>query len=294
MKATDRLRLFAAAAVLPLIAAAACSSKPDRPAPFNRTVQVGFKAAAPGMSDYQYADGIFQGFEPDLVGDVLGDAGVQHSRVLVTAESWQDALGDGNTNHNRVDLVVADISDTAGREKGFDMAGPYLMTPLGALTSAGHPVVVKRQEDLVALRVCTVAKTTPRAFVEIEVKPRVSRDGHSPQDCLQDLDNGSADVFVSDYLPLRGIAENKKVNGKRSYVITDGKFGKTQFLVAVLQKGHTRACQWLRSKLDKYVKSLKWVDNLRRNFNFGTDETDDNLRQDFQPLISTSDNRCAA
>ncbi|MFI0912560.1 hypothetical protein [Streptomyces abikoensis] len=67
-----------------------------------------------------------------------------------------------------------------------------------------------------------------------------------------------------------------------------------QSLMAVLQKGPTQACQWLRGKLDKYIKSSAWVDSLHMNFNFGTDETEGNLRQDFQSLISTADNLCAA
>ncbi|MEU8580233.1 substrate-binding periplasmic protein [Streptomyces abikoensis] len=273
---------------------AACSSGPGLPAPFDGTVQVGFKPTAPGMSEFLGTSGNFQGFEPKLVEHVLGDAGVEYNSVLVTAESWQDALGDGNTNHNRVDLVVADISDTAGREKGFDMAGPYLKTPQGALTSAAHPAVVKRQEDLAPLRICTVANTTSRALVDKEVKPRVRLDGHSPQDCLDDLNNGSADVFVSDYLVLRGIAMNKRENGKHPYALTEGKFGRMQYLMAVLPKGHTQACQWLRGRLDKYIKSSTWVAEMRSNFSFGTDETDGNLRQDFQPLISTADNLCTA
>ncbi|MER7753807.1 transporter substrate-binding domain-containing protein [Kitasatospora sp. NPDC097643] len=288
------LRLLAAAVVLMQLAlVAACSSGADLPAPFDGRVQVGFKTAMPGMA-VQMTNGIFQGFEPKLVEKVLGDAGVKYSAVPVAATTWEDALVDGNTNHNGVDLVVADVSDTAERESKFDLAGPYLKTQLGALTSAAHPAVVKRQEDLVALRVCTVAKTTARALVDNEVKPKVSLDGQSPQDCLAALDGGTADVFVSDYLVLRGIAVNVKVNGQPPYAITEGKFGKVQFLVAALPKGHSAACQWLRSRLDTYMKSQAWVDGLRSSFSFEPQVTDDNLRQDFQPMTSAADNLCAA
>ncbi|MFC8451388.1 substrate-binding periplasmic protein [Kitasatospora sp. NPDC057223] len=291
MHASRRLPLLAVAVAVSLAPAAACSSGPDRPAPFDGRVQVGFKTAIPGMS-VQNADGIFQGFEPRLVEKVLGDAGVKYSAVPVSAISWQDALVDGNTNHNGVDLVVADISVTDERRKKFDMAGPYLKTPLGALTSAAHPAAVRRQEDLVALRICTVAQTTARALVDNEIKPKVSLDGQSTQQCLDHLDDGSADVFVSDYLPLRGIAVNLQVDGRLPYAITDGKFGKVQLLAAALPKGHAEACTWLRSRLDTYMKSQEWVTELRSSFNFGPDVTDGNLRQDFQPVTSTSDNLC--
>lgn len=293
MIAGHRLRMLAvtAAAVLPL-ALAACSSGPERPAPFDRTVRVGFKTAAPGMS-VQDPNGIFQGFEPRLVAKVLGDAGVPYSSVPLSAQTWQDALPDGNTNHNGADVVVADISDTAEREQNFDLAGPYLKTPLGALTLAAHPVAVQRQEDLTPLRVCTIAKTTARALIDNEVKPKVSVDALFPDDCLKALNDGTADVFVSDYLVLRGMAVNVKVNGQAPYAMADGRFGKVQTLVAALPPGHTSACQWLRGRLDAYVKSQAWATELRSNFAFGPDVSDDNLRQDFQPLISASDNLCA-
>ncbi|MEE1784569.1 transporter substrate-binding domain-containing protein [Streptomyces sp. SP17BM10] len=294
MIAVRRLRMLAVAVavVLPLVLVA-CSSGPVRPAPFDGTVRVGFKTAAPGMS-VQDPNGIFRGFEPRLVAKVLGDAGVNYSSVPLSAQTWQDALLDGNTNHNGVDVVVADISDTADREQKFDLAGPYLKTPLGALLpAAASTIKVQRQEDLSGLRVCTIARTTARALIDNEVKPKVSVDALVPDDCLKALDDGTADVFVSDYLVLRGMAVNVKVNGQTPYVMAEGRFGRVQTLVAALPPGHTSACQWLRGRLDAYVKSQAWVTELRSNFNFGADVTDDNLRQEFQPLISVSDNLCA-
>ncbi|MEV7026915.1 transporter substrate-binding domain-containing protein [Kitasatospora sp. NPDC093558] len=298
MIARRRFRTPAAVAavatlVLPLLLAA-CSSGPDRPGPFDQTVRIGFKTAAPGMS-VQDPNGIFQGFEPRMVAKVMGDAGVKYSSVPLSAQSWQDALLDGNTNHNGVDLVVADISDTAEREQKFDLVGPYLKTPLGALTLAAHPVTVQHQEDLSPLRVCTVAQTTARSFVDNEISPKPNQpiDAKYPDDCLNALNAGSVDAFVSDYLVLRGMAVNVKVNGQAPYVMADGRFGKVQTLVAALPPGHTSGCQWLRSRLDAYVNSSAWVTELRSNFNFGLDVSDVNLRDAFQPLISTSDNLCS-
>ncbi|MFB6893644.1 substrate-binding periplasmic protein [Kitasatospora sp. NPDC056327] len=279
--------------LLMLVPAAACASGPDLPKPFDRKIQVGFKTAAPGLS-VQAEDGIYRGFEPSLVNAVLGSAGVKYSSAPVSATSWEDALKDGDTNRNGVDLVVADVSVTDGRKSDFDLAGPYLQTPLGALTQAAHPAVVQQQEDLIPLRVCTVAETTARSLVDEEVKPKVSVDGKSPQDCLGHLDDGSADVFVSDYLVLRGMAVNLKSNGQSPYVMTEGTFGKMQLLVAVLPKGHSEACEWLRVRLDTYMKSQAWVAGLRSYLGFGSDVSDDNLRQRFQPTTSSASGYCDA
>ncbi|MFF2041958.1 transporter substrate-binding domain-containing protein [Kitasatospora sp. NPDC058170] len=294
MNAARRLRPLAVAVVLSLAPAAACSSGPDRPAPFDRRIQIGFKSAMPGMSD-QLSNGIFRGFEPRLVERVLGDAGVQYTSVLLAATTWEDALDDGNTNHNGVDLVVADISNTDERKGRFDLVGPYLKTRLGALMPAAHPTVVRRQEDLTPLRVCTVANTTARSLIEKEVKPRVPVDGQSHQQCLERLDDGSADVFVSDYLVMRGIALNlRTAEGKPRYAVAEGKFGKEQSLVAALPKGHGEACRWLRGRIGAYLNSQAWVDELRSSFSFGPDDTDANLRGEFQPVTSTADGLCDA
>lgn len=283
------------AAGLLLLAATAlgCSSGGD-PAPFESLpVKVGFKIDRPGMSDLT-GQGTYDGFEPHLTMKVLGSRNLDYTSLTVTTANWQDALSDGKANHNKVDLVIADVSEREDLKQDFDLAGPYLQTPLGVLLKAGDTRTVAKAEDLKPLAVCVTEKTTAAATLQ-EIGPRVTVTEAGLKECLARVDDGTADAVLSDYLVLQGVAVNSGSGGQRAYrVARDAHIGKTQYLMMVLPKGHRKACELLRSAINDYLQDPDWMNALRQNFGFGPDFTNDELRDTFKPVTTSVGNRCSA
>lgn len=288
------------AVVLALLApAAAGCGGGDKPAFSSDRINIGFKGDRPGMSEFT-DKGTYDGFEPHLATMVTGTIPVGSKRLSytatpVTTANWEDALLDGQANHNKADLVIADISERDDLKKEYDLAGPYLQTPLGVLLKADDTRTVAKAEDLRALRVCVSTGTTAEAQLnEIGGLPPVH--GENLTQCLARVDDGTADAVLSDYLVLKGVAANSGSNGRRAYrVARDAHIGKTQFLMMVLPKGHQKACEQLRKAINDYLQTPDWMNSLRRYFDFApADFTDKELRDTFQPITTSAGDRCAA
>ncbi len=286
------------AAGLALLATAAAGCGGDDPAFSSNRINIGFKDHRPGMS--YSSDGVYDGFEPHLANAVVGMITVDgkpltYTAAEVTTANWQDALGDGRTNSNKVDLVIADISERDDLKKDYDLAGPYLQTPLGVLLKADDTRTVTKAEDLKALRVCVSADTTAEAQLkEIGGLPPVL--GKNTEQCLARIDDGTADAVLSDYLVLKGVAANSGSNGRRAYrVARDAHIGRTQYLMMVLPKGNQKACEQLRKAISAYLQTPDWMNSLRRYFDFApADFTDQELHDTFQPTTTAASDRCSA
>ncbi len=283
-----------AAGLLLLTATAVGCSGDGSPSPFESLpVKVGFKIDRPGMSDLT-DKGVYDGFEPHLTMRVLDSRKIDYTSLTVTTANWVDALNDGKANHNKVDLVVADISERDSLKQEFDLAGPYLQTPLGVLLKADDDRTVAKSEDLKPLRVCVSANTTASAQLQ-DIGPRVTVTGADLKECLARVDDGTADAVLSDYLVLQGVAVNSGSGGRRAYrVARDAHIGKTQYLMMVLPKGHQKACTVLRQAINDYLQDPDWMIALRTYFGFGPEFTDKELRDTFKPVTTASGDRCSA
>ncbi|MFE1318497.1 transporter substrate-binding domain-containing protein [Kitasatospora phosalacinea] len=277
-----------------LFATAASGCSGDEPKPFdNLPVKVGFKTDRPGMSEFT-DKGVYDGFEPHLTMKVLGSRKIDYTSLTVTTANWEDALTDGKANHNKVDLVVADISERDSLKQDYDLAGPYLQTPLGVLLKADDTRTVATSDDLKPLRVCVSPGTTAEAQLR-DIGPRVTVTGTNLKECLARVDDDTADAVLSDYLVLQGVAANSGSGGRRAYrVARDAHIGKTQFLMMVLPKGHRKACELLREAINDYLQDPDWMNALRSSFAFGPDFTDKELRDTFKPVTTSAGDRCSA
>ncbi|MFK0189669.1 transporter substrate-binding domain-containing protein [Kitasatospora sp. NPDC090308] len=282
------------AAGLLLLATAASGCSDDTSKPFeDLPVKVGFKTDRPGMSEFT-DKGVYDGFEPHLTMRVLGSRAIDYTSLTVTTANWEDALTDGSANHNKVDLVVADISERDSLKQDYDLAGPYLQTPLGVLLKAGDTRTVAKSDDLKPLRVCVSGGTTAEAQLK-DIGPRVTVTGADLKECLARVDDDTADAVLSDYLVLQGVAANSGTGGRRAYrVARDAHIGKTQFLMMVLPKGHRKACELLREAINDYLQDPDWMNTLRSSFAFGPDFTDKELRDTFKPVTTSAGDRCSA
>ncbi|QKW19231.1 transporter substrate-binding domain-containing protein [Kitasatospora sp. NA04385] len=274
-------------------AASGCSGGGDDPPFDSLPVKVGFKTDRPGMSEFT-DKGVYDGFEPHLTMKVLGSRKLDYTSLTVTTANWEDALTDGKANHNKVDLVVADVSERDSLKRDYDLAGPYLQTPLGVLLKAGDTRAVAKSEDLKPLRVCVTGGTTAEAQLK-DIGPRVTVTGTDLRECLARVDDDTADAVLSDYLVLQGVAANSGGGGQRAYrVARDAHIGKTQFLMMVLPKGHRKACELLRGAINDYLQDPDWMNALRTSFGFGPDFTDKELRDTFKPVTTSAGDRCSA
>ncbi|MGW4380884.1 substrate-binding periplasmic protein [Kitasatospora sp. NPDC004531] len=283
------------AACLLLLAAAAfgCSddSKPD---PFDSDpIKVGFKDGRPGMSVLT-GKGNYDGFEPHVAQKVIQELLHRDFTSLpVTTANWKEALLDGNTNHNKVDLVIADISERADLKKDFDLAGPYLQTPLGVLLKASDTREIKKAEDLRPLAVCAQERTTAYdTLVDNGGRPPVT--GTDLNFCMDRLNDGSADAVLADYVVLQGIAINSGTGTSHAYrVPRNVHIGRPQYLMMMLPKGHRKACELLRQAIADYLKDTDWTTTLKQDLGLD-DFTNEEIRDTFQPITTSVGDRCSA
>ncbi|MFF2631087.1 substrate-binding periplasmic protein [Kitasatospora griseola] len=263
-------------------------------APFDSLpIKVGFKIGRPGMSDLTH-NGSFDGFEPHVALKVLQESlGRSYTSLTVTTANWKDALSDGKVNHNKVDLVIADISEQESLKTDYDLAGPYLQTPLGVLLKASDSTPIGKAEDLRPLAVCVQENTTAYATLQLNggLPPVVQPDLDA---CMARLNDGTAQAVLADYVVLQGIAVNSGTGTEHTYrVARDAHIGKAQQLMMVLPKGHQKACELLRKAIADYLQDTDWTTSLKQNLGLG-DFTNEEIRDTFRPVTTSVGNRCSA
>ncbi|MFD5566057.1 transporter substrate-binding domain-containing protein [Kitasatospora griseola] len=290
---TPRPARLTACLLLLATAAFGCSddSEPD---PFDSDpIKIGFKDGRPGMSVLT-GKGTYVGFEPHVAQKVV--QGLLHrdfTSLPVTTADWQEALLDGKTNHNKVDLVIADISERDDLKKDFDLAGPYLQTPLGVLLKASDTREINKAEDLRPLAVCAQEKTTAYSTL-------VNNGGRPPvtatdlTGCMDRLNDGTAEAVLADYVVLQGIAINSGTGTAHAYrVPRNARIGRPQYLMMMLPKGHQKACELLRQAIADYLKDTDWTTTLKEDLGLD-DFTNKEINDIFQPVTTSVDDRCSA
>ncbi|MFD7641233.1 substrate-binding periplasmic protein [Kitasatospora sp. NPDC059795] len=271
-----------------------CGTDKNSAAPFDSMpIKVGFKGYRPGMSDLP-RNSPFTGFEPHVALKVLQEAlGRDYTSVTVTTADWQDALGDGRINHNKVDLVIADISEQDGLKGKYDLAGPYLQTPLGVMLKTTDKTVITKAEDLRPLSVCVQEKTTAYATMQLNggTPPLTEPDLDT---CKDRLNDGTVQAIVADYVVLQGIAVNSGTGTQHDYQVPRNvHIGKSQQLMMVLPKGHQKACEMLRKAISDYLQDIDWAASLKQYLHL--DEfTDKEIIDIFRPVTTSVGDRCSA
>ncbi|MFJ5924108.1 substrate-binding periplasmic protein [Kitasatospora sp. NPDC092948] len=275
-------------------------------APFDSIpIRVGFKDGRPGMSALN--DGSWSGFEPHLAQRVLKDAlGRTYTSVPLGVGTWKGALSNDKANNNTVNLVIADISEGKDSE-GYDLAGPYLLTPLGVLLKDKDQTPVKDMNDLAPLTVCAQKDTTAAHTLD-ESHPQYSR-ATNLDECLKQLDRGTVRVVVADFVVLRGIAHNLRYPtdpadpaapadpqdlGRPKYrAPRDVYLGRPQQLMAVLPPLHQQACKLLGRAIADYVQDTDWLTSVRTYAGLD-DFTDQEIINTFRPPTTQAKDTCAA
>ncbi|MFD8598714.1 transporter substrate-binding domain-containing protein [Kitasatospora sp. NPDC059646] len=283
-----------AACLLLLSAAAFGCSEDSKPDPFDADpIKIGFKDGRPGMSVLT-GKGDYVGFEPHVAQKVV--QGLLHrdfTSLPVTTANWKEALLDGKTNHNKVDLVIADISEQDSLKNDFDLAGPYLQTPLGVLLKASDSREVNKAEDLRPLAVCAQEYTTAyNTLVANGGRPPVTATDLSG--CIDRLDDGTADAVLADFVVLQGIAVNSGTGTSHAYrVPRNARIGRPQYLMMMLPKGHRKACELLRQAIADYLNDTDWTTTLKENLGL-TDFTNEEINDTFHPVTTSVGDRCSA
>lgn len=188
-----------------------------------KSVRVGVSADAPPFGVRRGKS--YQGFDIDIAESVLRGLGIETiTYVPVTSEQRIPFLLEG-----KVDLIVANMTQTRGREAQVDFTIPYFQDGESLLVRADSPVTT--YQDLKGVRVGVEAGTTAQLYLK-QVAPEAIVVPYPTADALRlALDAGTETVISNDLLLLIGIRKQCKEPAK--YRIAGQRFTTEPYAIAV-------------------------------------------------------------
>jgi glutamate transport system substrate-binding protein len=165
------------------------------------TITVGTKFDQP-LFGLKGLSGEPEGFDVEIAKIIAAKLGIAEDDIeFVEAVS---ANREPFLEQGRVDMVVATYTINDKRDMVVDFAGPYFEAGQDILVAKGNPEGIEGPEDLAGKKVCSVAGSTPAAFIA-ENHPEaelVEFDAYSK--CRDALGNGQVVAVTTDNVILSG------------------------------------------------------------------------------------------
>lgn len=259
-RATRRLTLAVAAAVVLSFTGAACSSDNNNGGGGdNKKVTVGIKFDQPGIG-LKTPSGAYTGFDVDVATYVAKQLGYDPKNI-----EWKEAKSaDRETLLQRgdVDYVVASYSITPKREAKVDFAGPYLLAHQDVLIRANDNSITK-PSDLNNKKLCSVTGSTSAQNVKTKIAPNAQLQEYGGySECLTGLQNGVIDALTTDDSILAGYASQPQFKGK--FKLAGFKLSNENYGIGV-QKGSELKAK-INAALEKMVADGSWQAAVNKNF----------------------------
>ncbi|URZ87504.1 cysteine ABC transporter substrate-binding protein [Floricoccus penangensis] len=223
------------------------------------------------LSPYGYVDssGKNQGYDvylaKRLAKDLLGDES-KIEFVVVNAEERVDAL-----KSNKVDIVLANFTKTADREKVVDFASPYMKVGIGVVSPKSAAITDAKQLD--GKKLIVTKGTTSEIFFSKEY-PSINLEKYeSKTQQFQALTDGRADALADDNSYLYAwVKENP------NFEVGIKEIGEVSTINPGIKKGNESLLKWVNEE----IKTL----NKEKFFEKDYDET---LKPFFGSEIKASD-----
>ncbi len=261
---------------------AASGTPPARSAYFNDPVPIGVKFDQPAFSEE--ANGVFAGFDIDLATYLATHLGYNtNSFEEVNDTNRATALG------KTVKLVIATYSITGARELGWngqpkvDFAGPYMITPDALLVKRGSKYAAA-DPNLDNVTVCSLpGSTTEPGAVQLP-KSTIQITAADYSQCVQDVENGTADAVLTDALILYGYA-----NDSQQYpglVVEATQYGSMNQYGIGLPHGQVAGCEELIPVVESFITDGSWAKYFQIEFP-GVVSSDPSWQQDYRPDVNS-------
>ena len=242
---------------------------------------IGVKFDQPGFSVNKL--GSFAGFDIDTA-DYISSAlhFTPGSYVEVNDSDRAGMLG------TSVKLVIATYSITAGREHGqdgapVDFVGPYMVTPDALLVKKGGRYA-ESNPDLNGATVCTLqGSTTGPGSVPLPSDVVLITPADYSQ-CVQDVEDGTADALFTDSIIVSGYAED--TSQYPGLVVETTQYGSENQYGVGLPHGAIAACRALIPVIEAFVQSPSWLEYFKTEFR-EVAVSDQTWQQDYRPQASS-------
>lgn len=196
------------------------------------------------LSPYGYldAEGNNQGYDVYLAKRIAKDLLGSEDKVefvVVNAEERVDAL-----KSNKVDLVLANFTKTAEREKVIDFANPYMKVSVGVVSLKSDPIT--SVDELKDKSVIVNKGTTAEQYFTKE-QPDVTLEKYeSKTQQFQALTDGRADALADDNSYLYAwVKENP------NYEVGIKELGEVSTINPGIKKGNKSLLDWTNKELEK-------------------------------------------
>ncbi|MBS7577940.1 MULTISPECIES: cysteine ABC transporter substrate-binding protein [unclassified Enterococcus] len=196
------------------------------------------------LSPYGYldAEGKNQGYDVYLAKRIAKDLLGSEDKVefvVVNAEERVDAL-----KSNKVDLVLANFTKTAEREKVIDFANPYMKVAVGVVSLKSNPIT--KVDQLKGKSVIVNKGTTAEQYFTKE-QPDVTLEKYeSKTQQFQALTDGRADALADDNSYLYAwVKENP------DYEVGIKELGEVATINPGVKKGNKSLLDWTNKELEK-------------------------------------------
>lgn len=196
------------------------------------------------LSPYGYLDdqGKNQGYDvylaKQLAKDLLGDEN-KIDFVVVNAEERVDAL-----KSNKVDVVLANFTKTAEREKVVDFADPYMKVGIGVVSPKSAPIT--DVDQLSGKNLIVTKGTTAETFFTQEHSEVNLEKYESKNQQFQALTDGRGQALADDNTYLYAwVKENP------DYEVGIKEIGDVSTINPGVKKGNTTLLNWINKDMEK-------------------------------------------
>jgi glutamate transport system substrate-binding protein len=178
-------------------------------------VRVGVKEDQPGLGYLDSTTGQRTGFDVEIAQCIAAKLGIEKDKIefkAIPSANREAALTNGD-----VDFYAGTYSITDARKKLVDFAGPYFETGQGLLVKKNDQTI-SSEKDLAGKTICSVTGSTPIQKIKADYPSTKTVEFETYSQCVEALNDGSADAVTTDQAILIGYAaqapDNLKVVGQ--------------------------------------------------------------------------------